>query len=85
MPLATSALDAKAEAQVQRAIWNLMQGRTVLVIAHRLSTVKAADRIAVLEDGVISMIGPHAELMARGGLYRELVDLQLSDARPTAD
>ena len=76
---ATSALDAKAEQQVQEAIWNLMQSRTVLVIAHRLSTVRAADRIAVLEDGRITMTGTHDELIARGGLYRELVELQLSE------
>ncbi len=76
---ATSALDAKAEAQVQEAIWNLMKGRTVLVIAHRLSTVKRTDRIAVLEDGRISMTGTHDDLLARGGLYRELVELQLTD------
>ncbi|MEE9280831.1 MAG: ATP-binding cassette domain-containing protein, partial [Myxococcota bacterium] len=77
---ATSALDAKAEQLVQEAIGNLMKGRTVLVIAHRLSTVQAADRIAVLEDGQISMTGTHDDLMKRGGLYRELVDLQLTAA-----
>jgi subfamily B ATP-binding cassette protein MsbA len=74
----TSALDAKSEQVVQEAIANLMKGRTVLVIAHRLSTVQSADRIAVLEHGKISMTGTHEELVKRGGLYQELVRLQLS-------
>jgi subfamily B ATP-binding cassette protein MsbA len=74
---ATSALDAKAEREVQGAIANLMRGRTVLLIAHRLSTVKTADMIAVIEDGRVSMTGSHDELLARGGLYRELVEAQL--------
>ena len=72
---ATSSLDAKAERAVQAAIQNLMQGRTVLLIAHRPSTVKSADRIAILQDGRIAMVGTHDELMARGGLYRELVEI----------
>jgi ABC-type multidrug transport system fused ATPase/permease subunit len=75
----TSALDAKSEQVVQEAIANLMKGRTVIVIAHRLSTVLSADKIAVLEGGVISMTGTHDELAARGGLYRELVRLQLNE------
>jgi ABC-type multidrug transport system fused ATPase/permease subunit len=75
---ATSSLDAKAEHQVQEAIGNLMKGRTVLLIAHRLSTVKNADRIAVIEQHRIATIGSHEELMQRDGLYRELVELQLS-------
>jgi subfamily B ATP-binding cassette protein MsbA len=75
---ATSSLDAKAEQKVQEAIGNLMKGRTVLLIAHRLSTVKNADRIAVLDGHRIVTIGSHEELMQRGGLYKELVQLQLS-------
>jgi subfamily B ATP-binding cassette protein MsbA len=74
----TSALDAISEQLVQEAIANLMKGRTVLVIAHRLSTVQSADRIAVLENGAISMTGTHDELSRRGGLYQELVRLQLA-------
>ena len=76
----TSALDAKSEQAVQDAIGNLMKGRTVLVIAHRLRTVQSADVIAVLEHGKISMTGTHDELAKRGGLYQELVRLQLSPA-----
>ncbi len=79
---ATSALDARSERLVQEAIANLMKGRTVLVIAHRLSTVRAADRIAVLEEGRVTLTGTHDELYREDGLYRELADLQLS--APTA-
>jgi subfamily B ATP-binding cassette protein MsbA len=73
---ATSHLDMQSEALVQKALSNLMQGRTTLVIAHRLSTVKRADRIVVLEAGQIVEEGSHDELMALGGSYRRLYDLQ---------
>ena len=75
----TSALDAISEQAVQEAIGNLMKGRTVIVIAHRLSTVQSADKIAVLEHGKITTTGTHEELASRGGLYQELVRLQLGD------
>jgi len=77
---ATSALDSESEALVQPALGNLMQGRTVLVIAHRLSTVRRADRIVVLENGTIADIGTHDDLMGRDGTYRRLYDLQFVDA-----
>jgi len=73
---ATSALDTESEREVQRAIERLMRDRTVLVVAHRLATVRAADRIIGLEDGMVVEQGTHAELLARGGLYRRLHDLQ---------
>jgi subfamily B ATP-binding cassette protein MsbA len=75
---ATSALDAGAEARVQEALDRLSQGRTTLVIAHRLSTVRSADRIYVLKDGEVVETGDHDGLMAQGGLYAELSALQLS-------
>lgn len=73
---ATSALDAESEAVVLRALENLMRGRTSLVIAHRLATVRNADVIAVMDEGRIVEQGTHAELLARGGLYAHLADLQ---------
>ncbi len=81
---ATSSLDAKVEGMLQEAVGNLMHDRTVLLIAHRLSTVKGADRIAVVEEGRITMTGSHDELMLREGLYRELVELQLTGDAPVA-
>jgi subfamily B ATP-binding cassette protein MsbA len=73
---ATSALDPEAERLVQRALDNLMRGRTTLVIAHRMSTVRRADTIVVLDRGGVVEQGRHEELMARGGLYRRLVEMQ---------
>ena len=77
---ATSALDSESEALVQQALDRLLQGRTAFVIAHRLATVRDADRILVLDDGRIVEDGTHAALTARDGLYRRLADLQFRDA-----
>ena len=77
---ATSALDMESEQYVQAALANLMKGRTVFVIAHRLSTVRRATRIAVIEHGQISEIGTHDELMQNSGMYRRLYDMQFKDA-----
>ena len=77
---ATSALDSESEALVQSALHNLMSGRTVLVIAHRLSTVRRADRIVVIENGTIADIGTHDELMSKLGTYRRLYELQFANS-----
>jgi subfamily B ATP-binding cassette protein MsbA len=84
---ATSALDTEAERLVQAAIERLLAGRTVFVIAHRLSTVQRADQIVVMDQGRIVERGDHATLLAQGGLYRRLHDLQFADApaNPPAD
>ena len=81
---ATSALDAESESLVQAALANLMQGRTVLVIAHRLGTVRRANRIAVLEDGRITAVGPHEELLITSPTYQRLYQLQFMDVPETA-
>ena len=76
MDEATSSLDTESEHKVQQAIDRLMEGRTTLVIAHRLSTVRHADRIIVLDAGRVAETGTHDELMQNQGLYRKLVDMQ---------
>jgi subfamily B ATP-binding cassette protein MsbA len=73
---ATSALDTQSEKWVQEAIYKLMENRTSLVIAHRLSTIQRADKIIVLDGGLIVEEGTHDQLMANNGLYRKLVDMQ---------
>ena len=79
---ATSALDTESEALVQSALQNLMSGRTVFVIAHRLTTVRRVDRIVVLENGCVSDSGTHDDLLKRLGTYRKLYELQFMDLEP---
>ena len=74
---ATSSLDAESEALVQKALQRLMQGRTTLIIAHRLSTVRNANAIAVLDHGKLAELGKHDELLAQGGIYKRLVEHQV--------
>ncbi|MBP8806267.1 MAG: ATP-binding cassette domain-containing protein [Kofleriaceae bacterium] len=81
---ATSNLDAASEAQVQEALARLMRGRTTLVVAHRLSTVRDADRIVVIHGGKVAEAGRHAELIAAGGLYKRLVEHQVFVEEPAA-
>lgn len=82
---ATSALDAESEHLIQQALPRLMQGRTTLVIAHRLATVKSADRIAVIEHGRLAAIGSHAELVSSSPLYARLAELQFSHEAEAAN
>ena len=77
---ATSELDTESEQLVQKALANLMVGRTVIVIAHRLSTVRRADQIVVIERGRVREIGTHRDLIERGGIYQRLHELQFADA-----
>jgi len=76
---ATSSLDTESESLVQAALSNLMLGRTVFVIAHRLSTVRRATRIAVVEAGQITAVGPHDELLRNSPMYQRLYQLQFAD------
>jgi ATP-binding cassette subfamily B protein len=81
---ATSALDAESERKVQAALDRLMEGRTTLVIAHRLATIRSADRILVMDQGRIVEEGTHEGLLARSGLYARLARLQFTDSEGRA-
>lgn len=76
MDEATSALDSVTEAKIQKTFEKLSVGRTTIIIAHRLSTVKSADRIAVIDNGRITELGSHDELMKKGGSYAAFVQTQ---------
>lgn len=78
---ATAALDSQAESEVHAALDELVKGRTTIIVAHRLSTVQNADRIIVIENGVIQEEGTHSELMLKGGRYQELVKAQFNNGK----
>src|SRR5690606_13130185 len=75
---ATASIDSDTEARLQRALTKLLEGRTAIVVAHRLSTIRAADRILVLQKGRVVEEGSHAELVAQKGLYAALYELQFA-------
>ena len=77
---ATASLDVDNETEIQNAISRLVKSKTVLVIAHRMRTIEAADQIVVLADGIVAEKGNHETLMEKRGLYRKLVDLQTESA-----
>jgi len=82
---ATSALDTESERQIQAAMDKLMQGRTTLVIAHRLSTVTGADLIYVINEGRVIEQGSHVDLITRGGNYQRLYNLQFAEKAETSN
>ena len=82
---ATAALDALSEHYVQKAMDDLMQGRTAIVIAHRLATIANADQIVVMDQGTIAEQGNHQDLLAKGGLYSQLYHTQFKLAQEQAD